>query len=193
MHEQFSIYNDSLQIEKNNLGIIEDAIQKEFDEHLVQNKLDFERVQSQLKYKYLVRTISLSFISALFIALILLYTRRSHLSHLLQRDLLLDELEQLKYNDNSSFISPVTKFDLKRNNIEKSINRKLNETDWRVLTILLDDPVISNKHIAEKAFMSLDGISSSLRRMYEYFDLKESKYKKIALLLDAVKRSNIAL
>jgi hypothetical protein len=54
----------------------------------------------------------------------------------------------------------------------------------------LDDPVITNKEIAEKAFMSVDGIGSSLRRMYEYFEIKESKYKKISLLLVAVKISN---
>jgi len=72
-------------------------------------------------------------------------------------------------------------------------NRKLNNTDWNVLTILLADPVISNKNIATKAFMSFDGISSSLKRMYEYFNLSESKYKKIALLLDAVKRSSKTL
>jgi len=59
-----------------------------------------------------------------------------------------------------------------------------------VLTILLEDPTISNKEIADKASMSIDGISSSLRRMYEYFEIKESKYKKISLLLEAVKSSN---
>jgi hypothetical protein len=54
----------------------------------------------------------------------------------------------------------------------------------------LEDPVISNKEIAEKAFMSVDGIGSSLRRMYGYIDVKESKYKKISLLMEAIKISN---
>ena len=193
MHENFSIFYDSLQLEKNNLGIIENAIQKEFDEQLLQNKFDSERVQSLLKYEYLKKTVSLSCISVLFISLILLYTRRSYLSNRIQQDALLAELELLKRNDHSSMVIPLNKFELNRNNIEKSINRKLNNTDWNVLTILLADPVISNKNIATKAFMSLDGISSSLRRMYEYFNLSESKYKKIALLLDAVKRSSKTL
>jgi len=38
--------------------------------------------------------------------------------------------------------------------------------------------------------MSVDGIGSSLRRMYVYFDIKESKYKKIALITKAIKASN---
>lgn len=80
-------------------------------------------------------------------------------------------------------------FALNREKVEESIDRKLNETDWKVLQILLDDPMITNKEIASKAFLSEDGIGSSLRRMYEYFDVKETKYKKIALLMNAIKRS----
>ena len=82
------------------------------------------------------------------------------------------------------------KSELVREKIEHSINRNLNETDWKVLNLLLDDPVITNKEIAEKACMSVDGIGSSLRRMYEYFEIKETKYKKISLLLEAIKTSN---
>jgi len=55
---------------------------------------------------------------------------------------------------------------------------------------LVEDPVISNQDIAKKAFLSVDGIGSSLRRMYDYFEIKESKYKKISLLLEAIKISN---
>jgi hypothetical protein len=38
--------------------------------------------------------------------------------------------------------------------------------------------------------LSIEGVGSSLRRMYVYFNIKESKYKKISLLLDAVRLSN---
>jgi len=38
--------------------------------------------------------------------------------------------------------------------------------------------------------MSVDGIGSSLRRMYEYFNIIESKNKKISLLLEGIKISN---
>ena len=34
--------------------------------------------------------------------------------------------------------------------------------------------------------MSIDGIGSSLRRMYEYFELKDTKYKKIALIIKVI-------
>jgi len=73
--------------------------------------------------------------------------------------------------------------------VEQSIGRKLNETDWKVLTILLEDPTYSNRDIAEKAYMSFDGIGSSLKRMYQYFEIKETKYRKIALIREVIDRS----
>ena len=93
-------------------------------------------------------------------------------------------------NTNKDLVVNSNKFELSREKIETSIKRSLNETDWKVLLILLDDPVITNKEIGEKAFMSVDGIGSSLRRMYDYFEIKESKYKKISLLMEAIKISN---
>ena len=104
--------------------------------------------------------------------------------------MLISEIEKLKHNNNKDLILISNPYKLNRDKIEHSINRKLNETDWIVLAILLEDPTISNKDIADKANMSIDGIGSSLRRMYEYFEIKKSKYKKISLLLEAVKSSN---
>ena len=65
----------------------------------------------------------------------------------------------------------------------------MNETDWAILQILLDNPMILNKEISEKAMLSVDGIGSSLRRMYDYFEIRNTKYKKIALLNKVIKIS----
>ncbi len=97
---------------------------------------------------------------------------------------------QFERKEANSLVVNLNDFQLVREKIDKSINRKLNDTDWNVLNILLKDPDISNKEIAERAFMSVDGIGSSLRRMYSYFDIKESKYKKISLLKEAIKASS---
>jgi len=35
-----------------------------------------------------------------------------------------------------------------------------------------------------------NGISSSLKRMYEYFEIKETKYKKVSLIHTAIKIYN---
>ena len=48
----------------------------------------------------------------------------------------------------------------------------------------------ADKELAEKVFLSSDGVGSSLRRMYAIFDIQESKYMKIGLLLKTIKISN---
>jgi ATP/maltotriose-dependent transcriptional regulator MalT len=93
-------------------------------------------------------------------------------------------------NSSNQVVAATTVFELVREKIEHSIKRKLNETDWKVLNVLLVEPVMTNKEIAQKVFLSVDGVGSSLRRMYEYFNIKESKYKKVSLLLETIKRSN---
>ena len=65
----------------------------------------------------------------------------------------------------------------------------MNKTDWTTLQLLLDNPTIMNKEIAEKSMLSVDGIGSSLRRMYDYFEIRNTKYKKIALLNKVIKIS----
>jgi hypothetical protein len=56
--------------------------------------------------------------------------------------------------------------------MESCINRKLNETHWQVLKVLLEDAVIANKEIAEKAFLPIDGMGSPLRRIHDFFNIK---------------------
>jgi hypothetical protein len=72
--------------------------------------------------------------------------------------------------------------ELSKEKIDNHLDRVLNETDWNVLLILLDNPMVLNREIAEKSNMSIDGIGSSLRRMYDYFEVNETKYKKVALI-----------
>ena len=190
MHEKREVYNDSLKIEKDNMVIIKDAVQKEYENKLFNTQLENERTQLELKEKQLQKTLTIVSIAAFLILSMLLYFRHVLKKNREKRALLLEELEVLKSNSSANLVVDSNEFQLIRDKIEESINRKLNETDWKVLNILLDQPEITNKEIAEKAFMSVDGIGSSLRRMYDYFNVKHSKYKKISLLTDAIKRSN---
>lgn len=190
MHEKYAIYNDSLLREKNNIAIIREAIQNEYETKLYNNQLKNENEQTQLKLRQVKKTYIIIFISLFLIAGIFFYAQNKIIKNRKKRGVLLKELEELKKAGNSPTVIPSNTFQLDRNKLEKTIKRSMNETDWVVLNILVDDPVISNKEIAEKAFLSVDGIGSSLRRMYDYFEIKESKYKKISLLLEAIKISN---
>jgi hypothetical protein len=190
MYENYTVYNDSIQQEKNNFAVVSEAVKNNFELKVYENKLENENEKTALKVSQLKRTFAITIASTLLIFCVVFYFRSKMKKDQAKRDVLLDEIEKLKNNANKELIVDSNKFELVREKIEHSINRNLNETDWKVLNILLDDPVITNKEIAEKAFMSVDGIGSSLRRMYEYFEIKESKYKKTSLLLEAIKTSN---
>ena len=190
MYENYTVYNDSIQQEKNNFAVVSEAVKNDFELKVYENKLENEKEKTALKVSQLKRTFAMTIASTLLIFCVVFYFRSKMKKVQAKRDVLLDEIEKLKNNANKGLIVDSNKFELVREKIEHSINRNLNETDWKVLNLLLDDPVITNKEIAEKACMSVDGIGSSLRRMYEYFEIKETKYKKISLLLEAIKTSN---
>ena len=191
-YELATRYSDSIQIEQNSFAVVREAVKNDFEVQLYENRLESERAQAALKLKQLKSNFFIIGVSALLIIGIVLYFRSKSVKNRKTRDALLEELENLKKVEKSNLLVNSNAFELNREKIQESIGRKLNETDWKVLTIILEDPVIPNKKIAEKAYMSVDGIGSSLRRMYDYFEIKETKYKKISLLTDSIKRSKSA-
>jgi len=190
MNEQYLFYADSVLMDKNKTTIIKEALQTEYNAKLFENQLEAKKKEAQLKLKQLRLVYSLILIGTLIILISFFYFRFRIKKNQIQQENLLAEIERLKSGETSSMTFAGDSFQLNRKRIESHIDKKLNETNWKVLNILLGDPVITNKEIAEKAFMSVDGIGSSLRRMYEYFDIKETKYKKISLLLEVIKISN---
>ncbi|MFQ3326820.1 MAG: tetratricopeptide (TPR) repeat protein, partial [Salibacteraceae bacterium] len=190
MHENFTLYQDSIQIEKNSYAVIRETVKTDYELRIAENKLESQKRKAELEVRQLKRTFGIISISAIIISLLIFFLFSMSRKNKKRRNQLLDEIKKLKRNTNNELVLDSNRFDLSREKIELKLDRKLNETDWKVLNLLLDDPSITNKEIAEKAFLSLDGIGSTLRRMYEYFEIKESKYKKILLLLEAIKVSN---
>ncbi|RAR50959.1 tetratricopeptide repeat protein [Flavobacterium lacus] len=190
MFQKYTIYKDSIQLEKNKISLIREVIKNEFDDIVQENKLKNEKEKAELELKQLKKTYGIIIGSLILIGLITLYFNRNLKRNRKKRDELLQEIEKLKNNEVNALVVNPHEFQLVREKIENFIQRKLNDTDWNVLNILLKEPDISNKELAEKAFLSVDGIGSALRRMYIYFDIKESKYKKIALITEAIKISN---
>jgi tetratricopeptide (TPR) repeat protein len=190
MNEQYLLYADSVLMNENKTRIVREALKAEYDAKLFENQLEAEKKEAQLKLKQLRLVYSLILMGSTIIISLLFYYRFRIKKNQIQQENLLFEIERLKSIESTSISFTGDGFQLNRTIIESHIDRNLNETDWKVLNILLEDPVMSNKEIAEKAFMSVDGIGSSLRRMYEYFDIKESKYKKISLILEVIKISN---
>ena len=190
MLELHTAYQDTIQIKKNSYAVARETVKSDYELRLNESKLKSEKEKAMLIVSQLKRTFGIVAISVLLIASLLFYFLSNNKKNKKRRHLLLEEIKNLKLNTSKELFVDSNKFELSRKKLETKLDKNLNETDWKVLQILLDDPVSTNKEIAEKAFMSIDGIGSSLRRMYEYFEIKESKYKKISLLLEAIKISN---
>ena len=183
-------YTDSIEQRKNSFKVVIEAVENEYKAKLYENQLKYENDKAELKIKQVKRT---SFITAFFIILISILSFFMILrikQNTKRRNILLDEIKLLK-NQNFSSISENYNFELNKQKLDDKIERVLNETDWSILNILIEDPTAMNKQIAEKANLSIDGVGSSLRRMYEYFEIKETKYKKIALLHKVIKISEL--
>jgi tetratricopeptide (TPR) repeat protein len=190
MYEKYIVHNDSIVKEQSNLALLKEAVNQEFKIKLSKTRESFEQSEKDLKRNQLIKLVLIILVCSLLVFSIYFYFRKKNISNRKKSEELLEEIKRLKSNNTASLVVNSNEFQLVREKIEQSINRKLNETDWVVLNILLKEPDIANRQIAEKAYLSIDGIGSSLRRMYFYFDIKESKYKKISLIMEAIKASN---
>lgn len=186
MHEQFMAHADSVVQETNQFNIIQEAFKWDSEFQIMQNELKSQQEKQRLIAWHFQKTTILITIFFIVVGLLLHILHRNNSRNNFKRAALLQEIEQLKKPEKKELLIDKESASLNRALIEKYINRNLNETDWKVLNILLDSPSISNAEIANRAFLSVDGIGSSLRRMYDYFDLKETKYRKIALIIKAM-------
>jgi ATP/maltotriose-dependent transcriptional regulator MalT len=80
---------------------------------------------------------------------------------------------------------------LNKKRIEKYLGSSLGDSAWKILNVIYEKPTVSNRDIAKEVFLSVEGVSSSLRRMYRSFDVKSenSKNLKVALLTKAIQIS----
>jgi len=181
MYEFFNLYNDSIKAKIDSYAIAREAVRNEYEKILFEVKLNSEIEKNNLKITQIKKVATIIFIFILLILILILRHKKNNK----KRDDLLEEIKFLKENKVSAILDS-NKFELSKQKIDSYLNRVLNETDWCVLLILLDNPMVLNKEIAKKSNMSIDGIGSSLRRMYEYFEINETKYKKVALIHKAV-------
>ncbi len=80
---------------------------------------------------------------------------------------------------------------LKKDMILAAADGNLNDSDWKILNALYESPGINNREISNKVALSIDGVRSSLRKMYRLFDIpKSQKNQRIALVVIAINISN---
>ena len=185
MYELSNLYNDSIQKNTDSYSIARENVKNEYEKILFESQLENEKEKNILKLNQIKKIAFIIFISIILILLLIYFIVLNNKKSNRKRDALLEEIKFLKENKVNAILDS-NKFELSKQKIDSYLNRVLNETDWKVLLLLLDNPMVLNKEIAEKSNMSIDGIGSSLRRMYEYFEINETKYKKVALIHKAV-------
>ena len=188
MYELYNLFNDSIQKNVDSYAIARENVKNEYEKILFESQLENEKEKNILKLNQIKKIVSVIFISIVLVLLLIYLIIFNNKKNNTKRDALLEQIKFLKENKVGAILDSNT-FELSKQKIDNYLNRVLNETDWNVLLILLDNPMVLNKEIAEKSNMSIDGVGSSLRRMYEYFEVHETKYKKIALLHKAIKIS----
>ena len=190
MLENYTNLSDSLDTESDKLTIIREELQNINTKNILKIQIENERIQSKKEMSHFKKMFSIALLAFITVLLVIGYFRIKIKASRGERSALLEEIEQLKKNGLEGQQNVVSMFELNRTKLEEHIQKKINDTDWAVMNVLLENPVISNKELAEKVFLSSDGVSSSLRRMYAMFDVPESKYMKIGLQLKVIKISN---
>tara|TARA_B110000977_G_C11032495_1_gene475810 strand:+ start:120 stop:1715 length:1596 start_codon:yes stop_codon:yes gene_type:complete len=190
MHEKYILYYDSVLLNENKLAMVREVLTSQHKKELFNTQLHNQKVQDSVKLKQTHQFYWVLIFTFVFSLLILFFARYRFNKHQRERLMLIDKIEKLKGESTLSLPFSVKSVELNRSRVEKNLHRNLNETDWNILNILLDNPVISNKDMADQASLSIEGVSSSLRRMYSEFNIKSSKYMKIALILEIIRKSN---
>ena len=190
MIEEKSKCNDIIQLENNRIFIIKQTIKNDYKHQLEINNEIKNNEKDILKKTFTERIIGAVVLMLIIFTLLIISHRRKNLINMKSLENLLIEIDALKRKEKINLIIESKNYSLNKNKIESFINKKLNKTDWEVLNILLENPEITNKAISDLAFLSIDGIGSSLRRMYVYFDITETNYKKVVLIKKAIEISN---
>ncbi|MDG1219430.1 MAG: tetratricopeptide repeat protein [Flavobacteriaceae bacterium] len=190
MIEEKSKCNDIIQLENNRIFIIKQTIKNDYQHQLEINNEIKNNEKDILKKTFTERIIGAVVLMLIIFTLLIISHRRKNLINMKSLENLLIEIDALKRKEKINLIIESKNYSLNKNKIESFINKKLNKTDWEVLNILLENPEITNKAISDLAFLSIDGIGSSLRRMYVYFDITETNYKKVVLIKKAIEISN---
>jgi len=197
-HMQFSEAKDSLFREASERSMIEMQTRYETEKKEKENDLlkkDIELQEKELERSQF-RQYTLVTISLLIIALMIILTlnqRNFKKQKLAETEKLLSQVALLKAEnalqkaDQSTLRS---KFNINKDRVDAAAGSRLNESDWKVLSVICDRPTTSNKTIADEVFLSVDGVKSSFKKMYDLFDVTASgRNKKIALVLHVMKLS----
>ncbi|PCI98031.1 MAG: hypothetical protein COB15_06775 [Flavobacteriales bacterium] len=158
-----------------------------------EERLLLEKTITEGKAKTIKERLTYVGVFLMFLILLTIYLKRRSSKIKLETEGLLKEIELLKTgkeNRTALEFDPQSELKLDKKKLQQTVNGKLNDSDWNILNIVFKDPLIVNKELARQVNLSLEGTSSSLRKMYRLFELNDSKNKKLALVMEVAKISS---
>ncbi len=190
MHELFTIAEnrlDSARGEQKVLNIIhKDLVLKELSKSKLRHGVELEKQEViHIKEKYLLIGSAL-----LLLTIVILYTIWRGGLYVHEKSRLLDQINALKDKKMISKIGVSEEIEhrkISKDSLMKQFGIKLNATDLAIIEELYKNPLISNLQLAEKVSRSLEGVSSSLRKMYSDFNIQEKSNKKLALIKEVLR------
>ena len=202
MHEVFIEMRDSILSEEITRLKFQQEYNQKLKEDSIINSSKHKFQQSKIKEKELqiqneifIKKI-LIFIVLLIIGVLFLIVRNGINSKKYQKEeyeKLLAQMHLLKTNKKSEISeSIVLDADIKINEeiINNQTENKLNETDWKIIHLICSSPTIAYKEIGAQVFLSVDGVKSSFKKMYDLFEINASgRNKKLALAIKLIKLS----
>ncbi|MBC6992581.1 tetratricopeptide repeat protein [Neolewinella lacunae] len=193
-HKEWQQTKDSIYSEQNRKSLFENEAKYAYEKQKLLHQLAFEDQLAQQRLK--ARTASFTLLAVAVLLVILFVTILNHRQVRSAREKvkLQHELELVKERVAAQSVSVAgvrKELELDREALESFLGKPLGESSWNILCAIFENPSISNREIADKVFLSLEGVSSSLRRMYQSFEVTSdsSQNLKVALLTKIVKVS----
>jgi tetratricopeptide (TPR) repeat protein len=185
---------DTIYSEKNTRAVFESEARYAAEKQKILDQMTFDKDIAEQKLKSQTKLYLLlgAFASLVAIFVVVLWIRQN--SSEKEKTVLLHQIELIKERAATQFISVEGRrkgMKLDKGKLETHLGTALGESSWNILTAIYEKPTISNREIAQQVFLSLEGVSSSLRRMYRSFEVTSgsSKSLKVALVAKAIKVS----
>ncbi|MFZ1808691.1 MAG: tetratricopeptide repeat protein [Cyclobacteriaceae bacterium] len=199
MHELFIEMRDSIE----NIDAQKEVIRQEFkynyEKQSIADSIAFANQQALVGLTYQTRLEKQRYAFFIGISLLLIflgvYLRIRFIKSQAQLDALLQEIKLLKVQAkiNLGSITPTEEAQLDKERIENALKASLNPSDWSILNTLYANPAIGNKEIADIVSLSVEGVRSSLKKMYRYFYIEKTANQRVLLVIQAAKLSNPSL
>ena len=187
MYKLFIEKRDEINAIENRKSIIEQEYKYDYEKKSLADKAEL-REEKIIRYS----SVAITILFGLLIIFLIKSQRNFKKQKKEEFEKLMSQVELLKAGTiiKKAGTHTLEKFEINKDLVNAQSHHKLNETDWKILEIICNHPTTSNKEIAKDVFLSVEGVKSSFKKMYELFEITASpRNKKLALAIKVMKVS----